>query len=169
MVQRPMESRVNIEKLVKVILLSSIAIVTGFILYQVLFVKSPAYINFGMLNEGGQYGNYPNNVSQGEEFRLKYYIGNYNPEITNFSVRTYLANDSVSTVTFAGGVENGNLLGVYNHTLNFNATYTSDPLTFAINQTGDYYRICFELWVLNCTRWQYVEFSVKYIWVNCTL
>ncbi len=164
-----MESRVNLEKLVKVILLSSIAIVTGFILYQVLFTKSPAYINFGMLNENGQYGNYPNNVSIHEEFKLRYYIGNYNPEIKEFSVRTYLANYSISTVTFAHGVENGNLLGVYYHTLNFNATYTSDPLTFAINETGDYYRICFELWVLNNTVWNYMESSVQYIWINCTL
>ncbi len=163
-----MEDRVNLEKLVKVILLASIAIVTGFILYQVFFTKSSAYINFGMLNENGQYGNYPNNVSVGEEFHLCYYIGNYNPEITKFSVRTYLANYSVSSVTFAEGVENGNLLGVYNHTLNLNETYTSNLLTFAINQTDNYYRICFELWVLNNTRWNYMAFSVQYIWINCT-
>ncbi len=163
-----MESRVNLEKLVKVILLSSIAIVTGFILYQVLFTKSPGYINFGMLNENGQYGNYPYNVNQGENFYLRYFIGDYNPDITEFSVRTYRANSS-STVTFAHGVDNATLLGVYNHTLNFNATYTSDPLPFNVTEVGNTSRICFELWVLNNTRWHYMEFSVQYIWVNCSL
>ncbi len=163
-----MESRVTLEKFVKVILLCSIAIVAGFILFQVISNKPPPYINFGILNENGQYGNYPNNVSQGENFYLRYHIGNYNPEITEFSIRTYRANSS-STVSFAHGVENATLLNVYNRTLDYNANYTSDNVTFTINEVGDNYRICFELWVLNNTRWNYMEFSVQYIWINCTL
>ncbi len=163
-----MESRIKLEKLVKVILLCSIAVVAGFIIYQIIFNHPPPYINFGMLNESGEYGNYPNNVSVGEEIHLRYYIGNNHPGITEFSVRTFLAN-TTSTVSFTKGVDNATFIQAYNLTVNYNASYISDPLIFTINNLGNYYRICFELWVLNETRWNYLEYSVQYIWVNCTV
>ncbi len=162
-----MESRMKLEKVVKIILLTSIAITAGFIVYQLIFNRPSPYINFGILNEDGQYGAYPYNVTEGEVFRLRYNIGNYYPDISEFSVRTYRANSS-STVSLARGVDNATFLGAYNHTVAYNATFTSDPMQFNITQAGNDYRICFELWVLNNTRWNYLKFSVQWIWINCT-
>ncbi|HMF31778.1 MAG TPA: DUF1616 domain-containing protein [Candidatus Lokiarchaeia archaeon] len=163
-----MESRANIENWLRTILIISILVVTGFIVYVTIFNQNKPYINFGLLNQGGQMGNYPNQVEVGQEFSLGYFVDNHNPNIQDFSVRTYLANYTTSTVTFENGVEGGQLLNVYNLTINNGENYTSNPMQFALNSTGLNFRICFELWVYNQTVWNYLENSVQYIWLNCT-
>jgi len=163
-----METPVTLERYVKVILLCSITIIGGFVLYQVLTNRPPPSINFAILNENQQLGNYPNNVSVNEKIYLRYYIRNNHPSISKFSVRTYLAN-TYSTVSFTRGVDNATQLEFYNNTINFNENFTSNPIPFTIDKEGISYRICFELWVLNETRWNYLEYSVQYLWINCTL
>lgn len=120
------------------------------------------------MNQDAVLGNYPSQVTVGQEFQLRYYVDNEYPDFQNFSVRTYLANFTTSNVTFAGGVEGGQLLQVYNFTLPYGENCTSPPLSFAINNTGTNFRICFELWILNQTNWNYLQNSVQYIWLNCT-
>ncbi|OLS12981.1 MAG: hypothetical protein RBG13Loki_3416 [Promethearchaeota archaeon CR_4] len=162
-----MASSITLEKFVKVILLCAIAIVGGFVIYQIITNRPPAYISFNLLNEDGQLSNYPNNVTVGGNLSLRYYIGNNDRSISNFSVRVYLVN-ATNNVSSTQGVYNATLLNFYNHTIPFNGTYTSEKQNFTINEEGFNFRLCFELWVLNETRWHYLEYSVRYIWFNST-
>jgi uncharacterized membrane protein len=163
-----MESRVKMEHWIRTILLLSIVIMGGFIIYAIIANLSKPYVDFGILNEDGEMGNYPTNVTVNEPISLMYFVDNQNPAIENFSVQTYLANYTTSTVTFAQGVQGGTALGTYNFTVNNGENYTSVPLTYTISSPGMNYRICFELWVLNQTTWNYLENSVQFIWINCT-
>ncbi|MCJ7650678.1 MAG: DUF1616 domain-containing protein, partial [Candidatus Lokiarchaeota archaeon] len=75
-------SRLEFEKLLKILLIIGIVVISGFILYYVL-KPAPGFISFGVLNSEMKLDDYPTELSEGENASFYVFVENHlNREFT---------------------------------------------------------------------------------------
>jgi len=132
------------DTIVRVCLLAGIIIVSGFIIYYILFPQ-PGYVTFGLLNANQEAENYQTQASIGEDiefyatvdnylgsdftFRLKIYKGDNNTELSSSGSNNAVLNQTLAKVTIVNGQK-----------------WMSEKLTISFYQIGSNQTIIVELW-----------------------
>ncbi|MFX1303020.1 MAG: DUF1616 domain-containing protein [Promethearchaeota archaeon] len=137
-------SNKNFETLLKICLVIGIIIVSGFIIYYIL-TPEPGYVNFGILNENQEAGNYPTEASVNETIFFYVTVENYLDRDFTFQIQIKKGNNN--TILSPSIPSNGTLdFIIGNITLNNNVDWISQKLNVSFSEVGQNQIIITEFW-----------------------
>ena len=159
-------SKINLDTLVKIVLILSILIVSIGI---ISFLNRPEeeYAIFIVLNDDKQMGNYPTNASAQENVSLHTYVENHYSDETDFMVKVYKGNNQ-TTITSENGTRNAEWLrNISVSPLGENENWTSQVINVSFGEVGTNQTIVFELWKKNEDgQWNYVPNQVLFVRID---
>ncbi len=137
-------SRLEFDKLLKILLLIGIVVISGFILYYVL-KPAPGSISFGVLNSEMKLDDYPTKLSVGEN--ASFYVFVENQLIHEFTFRLEILKGDNETIKTSLGSENAtSYLNITNVRINHGVRWISDMLKVSFAEPGINNTIIMELW-----------------------
>ena len=159
-------SHLDLDKVVKIVLIASIIIVSIGI---VSFLNRPKeqYAIFMVLNEDKRLGDYPTNASVQENVSLHTYVESHYSEETEFMVRVYKGNND-TTITSENGTTNAQWFrNITVEPLSENENWTSQIINVSFDIMGENQTILFELWKKNLQgEWHYVPNQVLFVRID---
>jgi uncharacterized membrane protein len=149
--------------LLKILLIIGIVIVSGFIIYY-LITPEPGWINYGILNENQEAGNYKTEATINET--ITFYLSVENHLSYDFSFNFKIKKgDNYTSLSSSGS--NGTLYLTYgNFTLNPNETIIYGEYNISFADVGENHIIIAELWSISNEIEEF--FDMMYLRVNIT-
>ncbi|MCP4762551.1 MAG: hypothetical protein GY870_12290 [archaeon] len=158
------ESNPELEKVVKIILISGILILLPFIFYTSTRNDNPHMI-ISVLNENKELGNYPHNAATGTNISLYFLVENHGYGEIDVKIKHLKGNDTV--FVNSSGSYNTSLVGEYEKTMIESERWISDiPINTSLSDACDDSRILFELWINEDPELGYEYYDIAYIWVD---
>lgn len=131
-------------ELVKISLILGIVVISGFILYYVLFPE-PGYVSFGILNEDKKAEDYPTKAQANVSIPFYVSVGNYLNRKFTFQLKI-LQGDNETKLTSKGS-ENAHFdQKTKKKTLENAEEWISDDFSISFSQIGEDQTIIVELW-----------------------
>ncbi|MBY9018958.1 MAG: DUF1616 domain-containing protein [Candidatus Lokiarchaeota archaeon] len=137
-------SRLEFDKLLKILLIIGIVVISGFILYYVLN-PAPGFISFGVLNSEMKLDDYPTELSVGEN--ASFYVIVENQLNREFTFRLEILKGDNETIKSSLGSEHAtSFLNITNVKINHGIRWISDKLNVSFSEPGVNNSIIMELW-----------------------
>ena len=138
-------SRLEFDKLLKILLIIGIVVISGFILYYVL-KPAPGFISFGVLNSEMKLDDYPTELSEGENASFYVFVENHlNREFT-FRLEILTGDNETIKSSTGGSVNAISYLNITNVKINHGVRWISDMLNVSFSVPGVNNSIIMELW-----------------------
>ena len=135
-----------IDEEVQAVALAVIVVIGAFSISQAFLagrVVEP-FSELAILGPNQKIGDYPKNLTVGENFDLYLYIGNHEGEVMYYRIHIKLGNQS-SIINEAVPLNNPSM-AQYETILSNDQTWL-EPITLHIDEPGINYRLVFELWI----------------------
>jgi uncharacterized membrane protein len=156
----------NLEKITRVILISAIIIVSGFIMYNI-FKPEEEFVQFSLLNDRLEMGNYPTQIEPGSNVTFYFQVENYYRGETEYCVKIYQG-DQNSTVLPNTGIKNAMHIQNITMKLELEEKWLSEPISILFNTIGSNQFIGLELWQKINGEWQFLPNYVLTLRLNVT-
>ncbi|MHA1671008.1 MAG: DUF1616 domain-containing protein [Promethearchaeota archaeon] len=154
-------SRLEFDKLLKILLIIGIVVISGFILYYVLN-PAPGFISFGVLNSEMKLDDYPTELSVGEN--ASFYVIVENQLNRKFTFRLeILKGDNETIKSFLGSENATSYLNITNVKINHGVRWISDMLNVSFTVPGVNNSIIMELWEIKL---DLKEVFYNILWLN---
>jgi len=143
-IKEDISSRLEFDKLLKILLIIGIVVISGFILFYVL-KPAPGFISFGVLNSEMKLDDYPTELSVEENASIYVFVENHlNRE---FAFRLEILKGNNETIKSSLGSENAaSYLNVTNVNIDQGIRWTSEMLNVSFEVPGVNSSIIIELW-----------------------
>lgn len=124
------------------------------------------FSELGVLGPNQTIGDYPTNVTVGQEISLYGFIANHEGAITYYSLVVKLGNNGTIVSNSTSAV--APVVASYFHVLDNNESWTF-PIGMSVNQTGNNQRLIFELWAFNDSTSSFSYIGLwNQLWINVT-
>jgi uncharacterized membrane protein len=160
------DSNRNLERLTRGILLISIVILSGFIVYN-LVKPSEEFVQFSIFNDQQQMGNYPTTVPVGTNVTFYFQVQNFYRTPREYQVRIYRGS-SESIINPQTGVQGAVSLLNLTRNMHGEETWLSEPINVSFPAVGDNQFIGLELWEKTNGEFRYIPTYVLFLRLNVT-
>ncbi|MFX1397084.1 MAG: DUF1616 domain-containing protein [Promethearchaeota archaeon] len=136
----------NFGRALTLCLIIGIATIFGFIIY---YINTPeeGFIDFYVLNEEQEFGNYPSNVTRGENVTFYLCVENHIENDFNFRIKYGPCNSTTWIDPTPSGCSNSTLsLVTENITVASGESWGPMPVNVSFQEEGNFQMVIFELW-----------------------